>query len=420
MATARIKKSEVDKLEASDRDVFLWDDRISGFGLKVTPKGRKVYIYQYRLGGRGAKVRRYTIGQHGAITADAARALAGELALLVSQGTDPQLEKADRQRQNVELAFPGYLDRFTTECLKIHWPASWRDAESLLRRYALPSLRSKALPEIQRKDIVGVLRPLRQMPATEKKVFAVLRRLFRWAVNEGDIPISPMHGMKGPEGAKSRDRVLKDWELMLVWSASAELGYPFGPLIRLLILTGARREEVAGLSWCEVSQSSGLWSLPSARAKNGHAIEIALSSGAMETIESLRGNWDKWESRWPRKGFLFTTTGKTSVSGYSRAKSRLDAILTKLNGGEELEHWTLHDLRRTLATGMQKLGVRFEVTEAILNHVGQSKSGVAGIYQKHDWTVERRAALQAWSDNIEQLVSGAHETNIVQLGEARA
>lgn len=420
MPTARITKSAVDRLEPAERDGFLWDDRLPGFGVKVTPAGRKVYIYQYRLGGRGSKVRRYTIGRHGAITADNARSEASRLSLLVKLGTDPQDDKAERHRQTVELAFDSYVTRFTEECLKVDWPASWDDAERTLRRYALPVLRSKSLPDINRQNITSVLRPLRTMPATEKKVFAILRRLFRWAVNNGDLKVSPMLDMQGPEGAKSRDRVLKDWELALVWNASDKLGYPFGPLTRLLILTGARREEVAGLSWGELSQSEALWSLPSERAKNGHATGIALSSGALAEIETLVDVRANRDIRWPRRGLLFTTTGKTSVSGYSKAKRRLDAIIAKMNEGEALERWTFHDLRRTLATGMQRLGVRFEVTEAILNHVGQSKSGVAGVYQQHDWTPERRAALQAWSDHIERLVSGADETNVVQLGEVRA
>lgn len=420
MATARITKSAVDRLQPAERDSFLWDDRVSGFGVKVTPAGRKVYIFQYRMGGRGAKVRRYTIGRHGAITADNAKAEASRLSLLVTQGIDPQDDKAERQRQTVELAFDGYVTRFTEECLRVDWPSSWREVESVLRRYALPSLKSKALPEITRRDVTAVLRPLRKMPATEKKVFAILRRLFRWAVNNGDLDVSPMLDMEGPEGAEARDRFLKDWELRLVWDACGALGYPFGPLFRLLILTGARREEVASLPWPELDRASALWSLPAERAKNANATEIPLSSGAIKEIENLRDIRDDRDKRWPRKGYLFTTTGTTPVSGYSKAKKRLDALVAKANGGEALERWTLHDLRRTLATGMQKLGVRFEVTEAILNHVGQSRAGVAGVYQRHDWGPEKRAALQAWSDHIERLVTGADDTNVVQLGEARA
>ena len=365
-------------------------------------------------------MRRYTIGKHGAFTPDKARDEANRLSLLVSQGQDPQSAKAERQREVVELAFEGYLRRFTDECLKVDWPASWEDAERTLQRYALPVLRSKSLPEIKRRDVSSVLRPLRKMPATEKKVFAILRRLFRWAVNNGDLDVSPMLDMEGPEGAKARDRFLEDWELALVWKASASLGYPFGPLVRLLILTGSRREEAAGLIWQELDKEKSRWSMPAERAKNGNATDIPLSDAAVKVIESLRNEKEIAEDRWPRKGYLFTTTGATPVSGYSKAKRRLDAKVAELNGKQELERWTLHDLRRTLATGMQRLGVRFEVTEAILNHVGQSRAGVAGVYQRHDWGPEKRAALQSWADHIERLATKTDKSNVVQLGKVRA
>lgn len=420
MATVRITKTEVDRLAPAERDCFIWDDRVSGFGVKVTPKGRKVYIFQYRLGGRGSKVRRFTIGRHGAITTEQARGEASRLSLLVSQGVDPQFDKAEKRRQEVELGFELYLERFTEECLKVRWTASWQDAERTIKQHALPRLRSKSLPEITRTDISSVLRPLREMPATEKKAFAVLRKFFNWAVNEGDLITSPMSGMKGPEGAEARDRTLRDWELVLVWRASEQIGYPFGPLFQLLILTGARREEVAALNWSELSKSDCIWSLPATRAKNGRAIEIPLSDRAVSVLDALGDIRDTRDARWPRKGLLFTTTGKTPVSGYSKAKKRLDGIIKKLNDGEALERWTLHDLRRTLATGMQKLGVRFEVTEAILNHVGKSQSGVAGVYQQHDWKPEKADALQEWADRIGVLLSAADDSNVVLLGEARA
>lgn len=416
MAVGRITKSAVDGIHPGSRDKLLWDDKIAGFGVKVTPKGRKVYLYQYRIGGRGAKVRRYTIGPHGAWTADKARDEAQRLSMLAMQGIDPQGEKVERHRRAVELAFDAYVaNRFVDECLKVKWPASWQDAERTLNRFAVPVLKSKPLDEITRQDVRAVLAPLGKMPATEKKVFAIMRRLFRWAVNVGDLEASPIAGMEGPEGAVARDRVLEDNELALVWKASEKIGAPFGPLVRLLILTGARREEVAGLAWSELRQDELLWKLPADRAKNGRANDIPLSKLAMAEIAAMSKG-----TKWPRRGLLFTTTGKTSVSGFSRAKKRLDAEIAKLNDKEALEPWTLHDLRRTLATGMQRLGVRFEVTEAILNHVSGSKAGVAGVYQRHDWAPEKRKALDAWARHIAGLLVENDKSNVVALADKRA
>lgn len=413
MSKAKITKQTVDSCHPGERDDFLWDTKIAGFGVKVTPAGRKVYIYQYRLGGRGAKVRRYTIGRHGDITADNARNEAKRLAMLVSQGVDPQSAKVEQRRQAIDLAFPAYLNRFAKECLKPTWKASADEVEAMLRTYALPVLKSKALPQINRRDVSDVLRPLKAKPATASKMYAVMRRLFRWAISEGDLDASPMEAMEPPPKPEARDRWLNDRELLTIWKATGDLGYPFGPMFRLLILSGARRNEVSDLSWTELSKDQELWSLPAARAKNGEATTYPLSSLMMDEIDKLAAKSSK--KGWPRKGLVFTTTGETPVSGFSRAKKRLDALIEEGNEGEALLPWTIHDLRRTLATGMQRLGVRFEVTEALLNHKSGSRSGVAGIYQQHSWGPEKRAALQAWSDHVERLDSKAHKTNVIPI-----
>ncbi|MDZ7895451.1 MAG: site-specific integrase [Sphingobium sp.] len=421
MATGTITKSSVDATHPGQTDKLLWDEKIPGFGLKVTPSGAKTYLFQYRMGGRGAKTRRFTIGKHGALTAEKARREADRLHILVRQGIDPQAEKQDRQRKAIDLAFSDYADRFVDDCLKVRWKRSHKDGESLLRLYAKPVLGSKPLPDIGRADIKAVLAPARRKVATCRNLFAVLRRLFRWAVNEGDLAVSPMAGMEPPALPQKRDRFLSDEELRLVWLGSHKMAYPFGPLFRLLVITGQRVEEVAGLDWSELSRAGAKWSLPASRAKNGEASELPLSQLAIDELDGLaKGKKDKW----PRSGLIFTTTGETSVSGFSRAKARLDREASALAAKEKepvtISAWRLHDLRRTLATGMQRLGVRFEVTEAILNHVSGSRAGVAGVYQRHDWGPEKRAALDAWAVHIGKLLEHSDETNVVPLAVARA
>jgi integrase len=416
MATARITKQLLDALKPGAKDAFVWDNKLSGFGVKVTPSGGKVFVYQYRLGGRGAKVRRYTIGKFGPFTPDGARREAEHLARLVAQGTDPQQAKATHRREVVDLAFDKYVERFETDYLKREWPASYADARATLDRFAVPALKSKPLPAIDRRDIRSVLKLVQDKPATARKLFAILRRLFKFAVAEDDLAASPMSDMEAPSGPVARDRVLEDWELKLVWQASHELGSPFGPLVRLLVVTGARREEVAGLSWAELREGAAMWHLPAERAKNGFAFDLPLSSLAVQELAAMKGKGDKW----PRKGLLFSTTGKTPVSGFSKAKARLDAEIAKLNDEEPLAPWRLHDLRRTLATGMQRLGVRFEVTEAILNHVSGAKSGVAGVYQRHDWADEKRTAIEAWACHVAGLLVEKDNSNVVALADKRA
>ena len=415
MATGRINKSAVDRQIPKDRDHFLWDDKVTGFGLKITPAGNKVYLFQYRIGGRGAKVRRYTIGRHGTLTPEGARKEAERLALMVSQQLDPQDEKVERQRKSIDLAFPVYLENFAKNCLAERWKGSATEVEAMLRSHALPSLRSNTLPEIRRADVAAIIRQVSDRPALASKLFAILRYLFRHAVSEGDLNQSPLDGMKPPPLPASRDRVLNDRELALVWRGSQELGYPFGSFIRLLIVTGARRKEIAGLTWSELDRDKLIWSIPAERSKNGLSAHLPLSTIAITELDALSGCTGE-QIAWPRNGLVLTTTGNTPVSGYSRAKTRLDTWIQRAES-ENLDPiffppWRLHDLRRTVATGLQKLGVRFEVTEAILNHVGSSKSGVAGIYQRHDWATEKRAALEAWAGHIKTNIATTRIDNL--------
>src|ERR1043166_9142513 len=161
MPTARINKTAVDAVQAGAKDVLLWDDKLKGFGLKVTPSGAKVYVYQYRLGGRGAPVRRYTIGRHDKLTPDGARKQAERLAALTAQGVDPQTEKVDRERRAIDLAFKPHVERFAEGCLRVKWASSHKYAHSLLTSYAVPVLGNKPLPDIRRQDVRAVLAPVK-------------------------------------------------------------------------------------------------------------------------------------------------------------------------------------------------------------------------------------------------------------------
>jgi integrase len=164
-------------------------------------------------------------------------------------------------------------------------------------------------------------------------------------------------------------------------------------MIRLLMLTGQRREEVAALNWEELDREAAEWVLPAERSKNGKAHTVPLSPAALAVLDELPNAWQK-------NGLVFTTTGRTPASGHSRAKERLDRLVSALPGGDDVKPWRVHDLRRTVATGLQRLGVRFEVTEAVLNHVSGSRSGVAGVYQRHNWRDEKREALNSWATHL--------------------
>jgi integrase len=397
MPTGRITKRTVDALTPGRSDIFLWDETLRGFGLRLTPNGARSYVVQYRMGGRESPSRRYTIGSHGSPwTPETARREAERILIMVRQGTDPVHAKHERRRQAVDLAFDSYVASFAKLYLQRHWK-DWRLGEGVLRREVIPVLRSQPLPRITRSDLTPIWDGLDDRPAVAKLTHATLRKLFRWAVTRGDIERSPMEGLPAPAGVPARDRVLSDEELALLWHGTRAIGRPFGPLFRLLMLTGQRREEVAGMDWSELDRSMSSWLIPGVRTKNRKAQLVPLSDLAIEVLDSVASS-----TAWPRTGYIFSTTGKTPVSGFSKAKRRLDEMMME-QLGERFSAWRAHDIRRTLATGLQRLGVRFEVTEAVLNHVSGARSGVAGVYQRYDWAAEKKAALDSWATHLSSI-----------------
>lgn len=381
---------------AGERPTLLWDDGLKGFGLKVTPSGTKTFVYQFRMGGREAKTRRWTIGPYGSPwTSATARAEAERLALLVAKGVDPVEAEKERRRQSVDLAFDRYAAKYQASCSGDGWA---RLVERTIRLHCQPVLGSKPVSVISRIDIAQVLdRIPAQQKALRRNTFAVLRRLFSWAIGRGDIDHSPCQGMEAPPKVPSRDRVLGDDDLQQVWLATTEAGRLFGPIVRLLILTGQRRDEVTAMHWDELDRARAEWSLPFERSKNRTGHIVPLSPQAIAVLDRFAG-----KPKWPKSGIVFATSGGKVFAMHSKGKSRLDRIIGAKEAGA-MAPWRLHDLRRTLATGMQRLGVRFEVTEAILNHLSGSRSGIAGIYQRHHWTDEKRAALEAWGELVENL-----------------
>ncbi len=393
MCTGKITKRTVDNLQPAASAFLVWDENLKGFGIKIQPTGAASYVYQYRMGGREAVTRRYTIGRHGSPwTPASARVEAERLAIQVALGTDPAEANKQRRRIAVDLAFSNYADRFVRSCTGQGWRSLARRS---IERYLKPSLGAKPLPEISRADISRALDviPAEQI-ANRRNVFAIARRLFRWAVSRGDINISPMDGMDTPPAVKSRDRWLTDDELRRIWNSAPGCHPSFYRIVRLLVVTGQRREEVSSVDWKELDRPARLWTLPAERAKNGEPNSIPLCDLAVEELDAIAGGTD-----WPKKGRVFPTASGASFSGFAKGKSKIDELISK-DGGDEIAPWRLHDLRRTLATGFQRLGVRFEVTEAVLNHVSGSRAGVAGVYQRHDWKPEKIAALKAWNDHL--------------------
>jgi len=261
------------------------------------------------------------------------------------------------------------------------------DVKQLLEKNVVSVWNGRRIADIGRRDVLDVIDAIvdRGSPITACRVHAHLHRLFKWSVGRGIIASNPMADMPLPAAAVKRERFLSDAELAAVWRACEQLGWPFGPAIQLLILTGARRTEIGQLRWSEIDGNE--ITLSGARTKNGEPHNIPLSKPALAILKGSK-----------RIGpFVFTFSGTKAVTGWSQIKSRLDELV-------EIPAWRIHDLRRTAATGLQKLKTPLQVTEAILGHTAGSRAGVIGIYQRHDYADEKRAALEAWGAHVMALV----------------
>lgn len=249
MPRTKITKRAVDALPTpAAADEYHWDtsqEGPQGFGVRVTPKGVKSFVYQFRLKGRPA--RRITLGRYGALTPEKARKIALDHSYSVARGEDPVAAQQKRSRDAATLGFKAYIDRFADGYLKAEWPDSWQDAKARLMNHVTPILGGKALPEITSTDVGDVIDPLRSQRALARNVYVLLKLLFDWAAapERRDIDVSPMTGMKAPPAAASRKRVLSPDEIVAAWRASYSLSASQGAFIRLLFATLQRRNEVA-------------------------------------------------------------------------------------------------------------------------------------------------------------------------------
>jgi integrase len=406
MANQSITQRTLDSVSPSSKgDVYTWDNKLRGFGLRVTPKGVKSYVLQYRM--NGGPARRTTIGMHGSPwTTHTARREAERLLLLVRQGVEPVDQAREARRREQALAFAKYCDQFVELYLRPHWPDTWMDAMRIVEKVLKARWGKKALTAITREDIVRMLDSYSDRPGRKKQIHSLTRKLFNWAVDRGDLKYSPLMGMKAPRAVASRRRVLGQEELVCLWKATQKIGWPWGPYVRLLILTMQRRQEVAEMDWAEIDLDAAEWTLPAERAKNDEPHIIPLNALALNEIRALHPQ---------AKGLVFSTTGTTPVSGFSKAKRALEVSMFAIMrqraaergaepAGVQIPEWRLHDLRRTGATNLQALGIPIEVTEAVLNHISGTRAGVAGIYNRYKYEPQKQAALQAWAERLLEML----------------
>jgi integrase len=375
------------------------DSTVPGLRLRIGVSGAKTFVLRKRVGG---KARNITLGRYSdrmglADARKKARSLLSDIETKIDPvAALPAPRKRGPAAYTIRSLWPQYKAAKSDR-------RSIGEIERVFNRHILPEFGDRAADGITRAEITRFIDEIAtKSPVMARNVLAYLSSFYGWALSRLDkLEFNPCRDAGRPPAPKARDRVLSEREIGMLWHVLEEEGAPFGPAIQLSLLTGQRRNEVFNADRAEFDLGKALWTIPRERAKNGAVHLVPLSPAAIVIVKALlkveksekllpaRGNWD------------------VGPSGFSKAMARICAALEE-RIGEPVPHWTLHDLRRSLATGLQRLGVRLEVTEAVLNHISGSRAGIVGVYQRHNYFDEKRAALRAWANEVRRLAR-AHE-----------
>ena len=410
----KLKAATVETLQATDKRQEIPDDLCTGLYLVVQPTGKKSWQVRYRHGGVH---RRMTLASFPTLPLAAARVRAREVMAAASEGRDPAQEvkaakapKPEDGRDQIK-ALIGQYDKRHLKGLK-----SGDVVRRELDRFVVTAWGERDIHSITKRDVIDLLDGIADSGrvVTANRVRAYLNKFLNWAVERDILSLSPATGVKPVAKEASRDRVLTDDEIRWFWQACEAEGFPWGPLGKVLLLTGQRLNEAAQITEGEIR--GDLWHLSADRTKNGRAHDVPLS----DAVQAVLGAVERIDGK---PGFIFTTTGTTPVSGFFKARAHLADAMERIAAEErgevvEIPRWTFHDLRRTAATGMARLGIPVRVTEAVLNHVSGTGGGIVAVYQRHDYADEKRKALETWACFVMSLVQGRAD-NVVQLEVAR-
>jgi integrase len=384
---------------------FAWDLEVPNFGLRLRRSGdgvQRTYVAQYRAGGRTRRVR-LGVAEH--LSPTQAREAARKVLAKVALGGDPQAEKQAKKAeagQTFTAMVEKYLEAKQPDLRKV----SFRLTKLYLLGPYFRSLHSMGVAAITRDHIADRLTVItkRHSAYTAATAQRHLSTFFRWLMEEGWVAANPVIRTPKPKKAKARERVLDDGELVAVWNATGG-DNDHDRIVRLQILTGARRAEIGGMRWSEIDRG-GKWTLPAVRAKNHRTHSIVLPKTALEILNKI--------PRLEGRDHVFGDRADAGFTSWHFAKSVLDRRLV----GTMKESWRLHDLRRTAVTGMANLGIQPHIIEATINHVSGHKAGVGGIYNRAVYTTEVKIALARWSAHVHDLVAGRRADKVVHLRKA--
>jgi integrase len=396
-----LKAPETGRIEVADKVV-------SGLRIRVGTSGAKTFIVRKRIGGRIANV---TVGRFHdqRFTLADARKKARTMLNDIEGGGDPRSETRKKTGSGTGTVRALFEDYKKAKASK----RSISEIERIFNKYVLPEIGDRLADSVNRADVTHLIDGVatggaKPTPVMARAVAAQLSAFYSWAMPRlHRLEVNPCRDAGKPDKPKARERVLSNDELKALWTVLESEGLPWGPSVKLLILTGQRRDEVFSADRAEFDLEARLWTVPGGRAKNGKAHLVPLSNAAVTLVEAVP------EVDGSAKLFPSRSNPENGPSGFSKALARIIAEMEKEMG--PLERFTLHDLRRTMATGLQRLGIRLEVTEAVLNHVAGTRGGLVGVYQRHEFLDEKRHALTAWAAEVERIVRGKPSENVVLL-----
>lgn len=445
--TAAEPGQRIDYFDAHPRD------RQRGLVLRVSgsrdrdgnPKVTRTWAAMCRVRG-STKLRRFTIGDYPGIGLGEARGRAAEIVGDARrEGIDPLKERKQAARlaeiaskDTVTAVVEAYLAELTKRPKKKGGMRSPRYIEETRRNFTnhvLPRWGALNVRDITRRDVGDLLEAVMEEGSKVKgrdgkrrtvpgggiaanRTLAAIRAMFNFAMRRGIIDATPVAMVEPPAEETARDRTLTAEEIRAIWNVAEEMSYPFGPYFRLALILGQRRSEVAGMRWRDLDLDDATWTLPAEQTKPGRIHMVPLPAAAVDIIKALPRKTCAVDGRTRPSPYVFTTEGDRPISGFSKAKPALDRAITKMRKGDALEPWTIHDMRRTVATEMARLGISEFIVGKVLNHAAQGVTGKT--YNWHDYIAEKRHALEAWAQCLGNLVQPRDEKVVMLNERARA
>jgi integrase len=392
---------------AGKLDHIEWDESLPGFGLRFR-RTKRSWVCQYRV---GAQTRRETLGDVRKVNLEAARKIARQRFASIELGVDPRAakDKASAAAAAAKLTLAAAVERYLEFKKSVLRPSSFEAAKRYFSVHWQP-LAARPLAGITRADVAARLQEIvkEHGRVSASRARSNLAALYGWAAREGLCEMNPVLITNDPAtGLKPRERVLAAGELKAVWDACDD--DDFGTIVRLLILTGQRRNEIADLCWSEIDFNAGLIKLPASRTKNAHPHDIPMA-GAVTNILAAR-----LKARGNTRDLLFGKRDRP-FTGWTNAKIKLDGAIAK--SGKTVAPWSLHDLRRSAATHMGEIGIEPHIIETVLNHRSGHRRGVAGVYNRASYTAAVKTALARWAEHVLAIIEG-RESNVVAMHDAR-